>query len=42
MIHSSFTPPSIDQATIDAHIARAQRARARAVRGLFTGLFRGS
>lgn len=39
MISSSLTPPSFDQATIDAHVEAGKRARSRAIRGMVASLF---
>ena len=38
MIHSTLTPPVVDQATIDRAIAKAKRERSRAFLSAFRGL----
>ena len=39
MIKSSFTPPVIDQATVDHYVAKGRRERSQAIAEFFSALF---
>ena len=39
MIKSSFTPPMIDQATVDHYVAKGRRERSHAIAEFFRSLF---